>query len=152
MNKRSSSTDEAAVKALYHKLIATWNERNAADMAANFAEDGEIIGFDGSQVRGRALIFEHLAPIFASHPTPPYYGKVKEVHMLTEGVAVLRAVAGMVPEEQTDIAPGLNTHQTLIAVKKESSWEILLHQNTPAQFHGRPELVEALTNELRELL
>lgn len=27
-----------------------------------------------------------------------------------------------------------------------------LFQNTPAQFHGRPELVEALTEELRQLL
>jgi hypothetical protein len=27
-----------------------------------------------------------------------------------------------------------------------------LSQNTPAQFHGRPELAEALTRELQELL
>ncbi|TMB75962.1 MAG: DUF4440 domain-containing protein, partial [Chloroflexi bacterium] len=27
-----------------------------------------------------------------------------------------------------------------------------LFQNTPAQFHGRPELVQQLTEELRQLL
>jgi len=28
----------------------------------------------------------------------------------------------------------------------------VLFQNTPAQFHGRPELVQQLTEELRQLL
>ncbi|MGZ4033139.1 MAG: SgcJ/EcaC family oxidoreductase, partial [Tumebacillaceae bacterium] len=31
-------------------------------------------------------------------------------------------------------------------------WQIALFQNTPAQFHGRPELVEQMTAELRELI
>ena len=31
-------------------------------------------------------------------------------------------------------------------------WRIALYQNTPAQFHGRPELSRALTEELRQLL
>jgi hypothetical protein len=31
-------------------------------------------------------------------------------------------------------------------------WRIALFQNTPAQFHGRPELVQQLTEQLRQLL
>ncbi|MGG3943884.1 DUF4440 domain-containing protein, partial [Peribacillus psychrosaccharolyticus] len=45
-----------------------------------------------------------------------------------------------------------NRGHTLIVVKKEGNWSIQLFQNTPAQFHGRPELVEQMTEELRELL
>ena len=38
------------------------------------------------------------------------------------------------------------------AVKRAGRWRIILFQNTPAQFHGRPELAQQLTDELRELL
>jgi uncharacterized protein (TIGR02246 family) len=65
---------------------------------------------------------------------------------------ILRAIAGMVPIGKTDLSPELNTHHTLVAVKEGESWCIKLFQNTPAQFHGRPELVEKMTEELKELI
>jgi hypothetical protein len=37
----------------------------------------------------------------------------------------------------------------MVAVRTADGWRITLLQNTPAQFHGRPEAVEALTTELR---
>jgi uncharacterized protein (TIGR02246 family) len=67
-------------------------------------------------------------------------------------VAVLRAVAGMVPPGQSDIEPAVNAVQTLVAAKHDGQWRIALFQNTPAQFHGKPELVQQLTEELRQLL
>jgi hypothetical protein len=42
--------------------------------------------------------------------------------------------------------------QTLVAERCEDEWRVVLYQNTPAQFHGRPELVESLTEELRREL
>jgi hypothetical protein len=39
-----------------------------------------------------------------------------------------------------------------VAAKRAGHWRIALFQNTPAQFHGRPELAKALTEELRQLL
>jgi hypothetical protein len=33
-----------------------------------------------------------------------------------------------------------------------ATWHIVQFQNTPAQFHGRPEAGEALTSELRALV
>lgn len=151
-NFHDTLIEEAEVQALYRKLLDTWNRRDAAAMAGTFAEDGELIGFDGSQVAGRAEIEAHLSPIFANHPTAPFYAKVRYVRFLSPGVAMLRSIAGMVPVGQTDINPKVNTHHTMIAVQQDSGWRITLFQNTPAQFHGRPELVEAMTAELRELL
>jgi len=148
----SSTNEDNEVRSLYHELLSTWNKRDAGAMAGTFAEEGELIGFDGSQVAGRAAIEEHLSPIFANHPTAPFYGKIRNVRFLAPDVAVLRAVAGMVPVGQSDINPKLNTLHTMIAVQQETGWRIMLFQNTPAQFHGRPELVEALTEELRQLL
>jgi uncharacterized protein (TIGR02246 family) len=148
----SPSRDETEVRALYQQLIEGWNSRSADAMSAPFTEDGELIGFDGSQLTGRAEIASHLRQIFADHPTPPYVCKVRGVRFLDPAVAVLRAVAGMVPPGKSDIEPSLNTHHTVVAVKSEGKWSIALFQNTPAQFHGRPELVRELTEELRQLL
>jgi ABC-type lipoprotein export system ATPase subunit len=34
----------------------------------------------------------------------------------------------------------------------EDQWQIAVFQNTPAQFHRRPELAKNMTDELRQLL
>lgn len=41
---------------------------------------------------------------------------------------------------------------TLILYLNTMQLQIQLFQNTPAQFHGRPELVEQMTEELRQQL
>jgi uncharacterized protein (TIGR02246 family) len=140
------------IQALYHQLLEKWNNSNARAMADLFADEGEIIGYDGSQEIGREQIFSHLNPIFENHPTARFVGKVKSVRLFGPNIAMLRAIAGMVPPGQSDINPKVNTHQTLVAEKNEGNWRIQLFQNTPAQFHGRPELVEQMTEELRQLV
>ena len=148
----SPPPDEIEVCALYRQLLDSWNKRNANAFAALCIEDGDLVGFDGSQMTGQAEIASTLRQIFADHPTAAYVSKVRNVRFLTPEVAVLRAVAGMVPPGQSDINPAVNTVQTLVAIKRDSTWLVVLFQNTPAQFHGRPELVEQLTEELRQLL
>ncbi len=140
------------IQELYHHLLDAWNNRNASGMAELFTEDGESIGFDGSQSIGRMEIFSHLNPIFEHRPTATFVSKVKSVRFLSKNVAILRAIAGMIPPGASDINPKVNTLHTLIVIYTEGNWRIQLFQNTPAQFHGRPELVEQMTEELRQLL
>jgi uncharacterized protein (TIGR02246 family) len=146
------SSDEMEVRGLYHRTLDGWNKRNADDFAASFTEDAEVIGFDGSQMNGRAEIAATVGQIFAGHVTAPYVSKVKSVRLLSADVAILHAIVGMVPPGQTDLNPAVNAHQTLVAVKREDRWHIELFQNTPAQFHGRPELVQQMTDELRQVM
>lgn len=148
----SPSPDESAVRALHGALLDAWNKRNTAAFAALFAEDGNLVGFDGSSVNGRTEIESHLRQIFANHPTAAYVGKIREVRLLTPDVAILRAVVGMVPPGQSDLNPAVNTIQSLVAAKHDGTWRTALFQNTPAQFHGRPDLARQLTKELRQLL
>ncbi|UOQ84088.1 SgcJ/EcaC family oxidoreductase [Gracilibacillus salinarum] len=140
------------VESLYDQLIQAWNKRNAEDFAALFANKGEIIGFDGSQERSKERIYDHVAPIFRDHPTAPYVYVIKTAELLDDNTALLRTIAGMVPVGDKDIKSELNAHQSLLAVKEEGQWKIKLFQNTPAQIHGRPELVEQMTDELRKQL
>jgi uncharacterized protein (TIGR02246 family) len=144
-------SDEQAVRDLYQTLLKCWNERDAPGMAALFADDGHVIGFDGSEMHGPAEIAAVLGRIFADHPTAAYVSKVREVSSLGADAVLLRAVVGMVPPGQDDLNPAVNAHQSVILVRRDGRWRIALFQNTPAAFHGRPELAEALTNELREV-
>ncbi len=148
----SPSPDEIKVRELYRQMMDGWNKRSADAFAAPIAEDGDLIGFDGSQLIGRSEIVSILQRIFADHPTVPYVSKVKSVRFLSPEVAVLRAIVGMIPPAQPDLDPNLNALQTLIASKRDGQWRIVLFQNTPAQFHGRPDLVQQMTEELRQLL
>jgi uncharacterized protein (TIGR02246 family) len=145
-------SQEKEVRLLYLRLLDAWNRRSAADFAALFEEDGSQVGFDGSQVNGRSDIEAHLAQVFADHMTGRYVGKVRDARFLNPEIGILRAVAGMIPHGSKDINPDINAIQSLVVVKYGSQWRIALFQNTPAQFHGRPEAVNQLTQELRQLL
>ena len=146
------SSDEMEVRTLYRELLDGWNKRNADAFAAPFTEDGAVIGFDGSQMTGRVDITATLEQIFADHITAPYVSKVRSLRLLSPEVAILRAIVGMVPPGQVDLNPAVNAHQTVVAVKRDGIWRIELLQTTPAQFHGRPDLVQHMTEELRQVL
>ncbi|QDT55617.1 hypothetical protein Pan44_36630 [Caulifigura coniformis] len=151
-NKVPAHLDEAVCRVLYHRLLDRWNERDGRGMADLFADDGSVVGFDGSQLDGRAAIEAEMLRIFQHHTPAAFVGIVREVRQLTDDVELLRAVAGMVPPGANDINPAVNAIQSLIAVRRDGEWKLALFQNTPAQFHGRPELVESLTADLRSEL
>ena len=127
-------TDEKEVGLLYQELLKRWNKRRASEMTDLFAENGNLVGFDGSQINGRSEARTVLSQIFADHQTAAYLGIVKEVRLLSPDVAILRAVAGMVQPGESDINPEVNAVQTLVAVKQQNKWSIALFQNTPARF------------------
>ncbi|GCE31637.1 hypothetical protein KDA_71210 [Dictyobacter alpinus] len=147
----SSTANNDQIEKLYQALIDSWNRRDAQSFAVLFTEDGETIGFDGSQLIGQSEIASNLHEIFSHHVTPPYITKVKDVRFFGPDTAILRAVVGMIPPGRTEIEPQLNAIQTLVATKSERGWLIAHLQTTPAQFHGRPDLLEQLTQEIEQV-
>jgi len=146
------SGEDAAVRNLYKSLLGAWNERDADVFSSLFARNGTVIGYDGSQASGPEGIRTHLTPIFRDHPTARYVAHVTEVRALREGIVLLRASAGMVPPGASELNPAVNTLHTLIAEVRGDLWRIALFQNTPAQLHGRPELVDEHTALLAPLV
>jgi uncharacterized protein (TIGR02246 family) len=140
------------IRLLYEQILIAWNQQDAAAMAARFEEDGNIVGFDGSQADSRAAIEDHLRPIFADHPTAAYVAIVREIRMLGRDVGLLRAVVGMIPPNSDDINPAGNTIQTLVAIQNADGWQAALFQSTPAAWHGRPQDSADLTEELRDVM
>lgn len=148
--QQEQSFEASEVRALYRQLLESWNGRNAAAFAALFDAEGQAVGFDGTTHQGRAGIESDLSHIFMHHQTPAYVSIVRGIRMVAPELAILSAVAGLVPPGQSDINPAVNAIQMLVAMKKDQRWSILLFQNTPAAFHGRPDLSNQLTAELRQ--
>jgi uncharacterized protein (TIGR02246 family) len=143
---------ETDVQALYLALIDAWNRRDAAGYAALCDDPLLVIGFDGSSYTRRGEMERSLAAIFADHATAAYLPIVRSVRLLTPQTALLHAVCGMIPAGQSDLNPAVNAVQSLTAVLRAEGWRVAGFQNTPAQFHGRPEAAQALTDELRQAL
>jgi|GEM_PF-1347137 len=143
--KRMEKTD---IQHLHEQLLTCWNHQDAIGLASLFCENDNTIGFDVSQLDGKSAIREGLEKVFTSHQTASYVWKVDEIRVLSSAIALLRARVGMVPPGKKEINPSTNAIQSLVAVVENQTWKIALFQNTPAQFHGRPELVESMTKEL----
>jgi uncharacterized protein (TIGR02246 family) len=130
----STANGESEVQTLHQQILEAWNRRDAHGMASLFAPDGNVIGFDGSQINGRAEIESEMGRIFADHTPATYVGKVREVRFLTPDVAVLRAVVGMVPPRQADLNSNANAVQTMIAVRQDGDWRITVYHPRPLHF------------------
>lgn len=144
--------EQQQVVTTYRRLLEAWNRRDAGAFAALFSESGTAVGFDGSQMNGRAEIEATLRAIFADHQTASYVAKIREVRPLGPGVTLLRAVVGMIPPGMAELNPAVNAVQSLVTVTEAGRPRIALVHNTPAAFHGRPQMVEQLTTELSEVV
>ena len=137
--------------ALYEQLLRAWNEQNADAFGAVFAEDGSAVGFDGSTMNGQEIVAT-LRGIFEHHRTATYVAKVREVRELGADAVLLRAVVGMRAPGSAELNPAVNAIQSVVMTGQGASLRVALLHNTPAAFHGRPELAEELTRELTDVL
>jgi len=142
--------ETTTAKDLYDQLINAWNNRDASTFANLFANDGICIGYDGSEMHGSDEISSSLSAIFQNHPTAKYVSIVREIKSLDNDVCLVRAHVGMLPPGKTTVDSTKDAIQVMIAKEDNDAWKIILFQNTPAQYHGRPEALEKLTHELQE--
>ncbi len=142
----------ASAVELYTRLLEAWNARDADAFASLFTVSASVVGFDGSQMEGAVQIASALQAIFAHHQTASYVAKVREVRQLDSRTFLLRAIVGMTPPGKAELNPAVNAIQSLVIVESTAGQKIALLQNTPAAFHGRPQLAEDLTHELTDVL
>jgi uncharacterized protein (TIGR02246 family) len=144
--------DQLAISELYRRLMTSWNDQDATTYASLIAEDGVVIGFDGSTMVGPGDVETSLSAIFKNHRTAHYVYKVQDVRWPSRDVAVLRAHVSMAMPDDHEVRADRNAIQTLVAVQQGGAWKIAQFQNTPATFDGRPDVLTAFTNELQREL
>jgi uncharacterized protein (TIGR02246 family) len=141
--------DESEILSLYQGLLAAWNMRDAEGFAATFDDDGEAIGFDGTEMRGRARIADELGRAFRQHPTGRYVAHVRSVELIHPAVGVLRAVAAVVRPGGTEIEPLTESVVRMIAIRRSNGWRVSLLDNTPIQLHDDRQGQARIAAELR---
>lgn len=148
-----SGGDEAAIRALYQQMIDGWNAGNGDDFAAPYSDDSDFIGFDGTYMKGRQEIASfHLMLFDRFLRGSRLIGKIRSMRFVTMDIAIMIAVGGTVMAGQSDVEPERNSIHTIVAVKYDNHWCFTAFQNSRAQYIGRPEASQALTEELsREL-
>src|SRR5687767_9711487 len=116
-NRKTEADVHDAVR-VYEQLLNAWNNQDAEGYAALFAEDGNVVGFDGSSMNGREEVASELRRIFADHKPASYVAKLREVREVAPQLVLIRAVAGMVPPGQSEINPETNTIQNMLLSKQ----------------------------------
>jgi uncharacterized protein (TIGR02246 family) len=145
--------DQEQIEGLFAQIIEGWNAGSAVAMASPFSGRADYVAFDGTHTRGRdEIAASHRALFDRFLRGTQLVGKLRSVRFLTEDVALLHAVGSTLMPGESDLAPDRNSVQTLVAVRRESGWELEAFHNTRAVYMGRPEEAAALTEELRSLL
>lgn len=134
----SQSDDEAGVRDLYKQLMDGWNKGSGEAFSAPFAEDGDLIGFDGTHIKGRHEIASFHQPLFDKWlKGTRLVGEVKSVRLLNPDVAVMHALGGTVMRGKSQPSPERDSIQTLIAIKRGGEWRFAAFQNTRVRPMGR---------------
>jgi uncharacterized protein (TIGR02246 family) len=149
VDRRYAALMDAEIRALYLRIIQAWNDRNPDAFAAQFADFGSVVGFDGTEHSNPAQLAIDLASIFRDHPTAKFVVKIRGVDTIASDTAILRAVAGLVPPGATEIRAETNAIVRLVAVLRGRVWKAALLTNTPARYDGRPEAAKTLQMELQ---
>jgi uncharacterized protein (TIGR02246 family) len=148
-----SGSDETTIRNLYQRTIDGWNKASGDAFAAPYTGDSDFIGFDGTYMKGRQEIASFHQMLFDRFLRGSrLIGKVRSIRFVTVDVAIMIAVGGTVMAGQSDIEPERNSIHTIVAVKRNNNWYFTAFQNSRAQYIGRPEAVQVLTEELRQEL
>ena len=123
--------DEAAVRDLYRELMEGWNRGSGEAFAAVFTDDGDLVGFDGTHLKGRAEIATFHQELFDKWMKGTrLVGQVKDVRFLSSDVALMHTVGSTVMRGKTEPAPERDSIQTLVATRQSGEWRLAAFQNT----------------------
>ena len=125
------SADEAAVRALYQQMMDGWNQGSGDAFAAVFTEDGDLVGFDGTHLKGREEIAPFHQQLFDKWlKGSRLVGQVKDVRFLSPDAALMHAVGGTVMRGKSEPSPERDSIQTLVAIRQGGDqWRLAAFQN-----------------------
>jgi uncharacterized protein (TIGR02246 family) len=127
----AGTDDEAAIRSLYTQLMEGWNAGSGAAFAAPFAEDGDLVAFDGNHFSGRQAIIDFQQPLFDRWlKGTRLVGEVQSIRFLNPNVAVMHAIGGTLMRGKQKPDPARDSIQTLVVVRSAGMWQIAAFQNT----------------------
>jgi len=132
--RRSFSADAAAVRALYEGFLEGWNRSDASALASVFAENGDLVAFDGTHLKGRRKIAEYHRPLLETRLRGTrLVGRVTSLRLLDTDVVLLHALCGIAKRGRSSTSPELDCVQTLVADKRNGLWCVAALHTTCAR-------------------
>jgi uncharacterized protein (TIGR02246 family) len=127
--------DEAAIRALYARMIAAW-EQGATAYAECFAPDTTYIVGNGLIEQGWQEIIEGHEIIFSAWArNSRLEGRIDRLQFLTPEVALLIASGRIVYKDHRSSDDNKRTVYSLIAMREGGAWRFVFYQNTPIAKH-----------------
>lgn len=118
--------EEEALRKVAADFAQAWNNHDAQAMAMCWAEDGDYIGPDGQQIRGRASLEAFFADThsWGTFGTSKLAVTGKDVRLLAPTVAVLNAEIEITGQRDffDKPVPPQKAISTWVLVKKDGKW------------------------------
>jgi uncharacterized protein (TIGR02246 family) len=127
--------DEAAIRALYKKLIESW-ELGVSAYAECFAPDTTYIVGNGMIEQGWQEIVDGHEIIFSAWArNSRLEGRIDRLQFLLPDIALIVASGHIVYKDHRSSDANKRTVYSLIAQKAGGEWQFVFYQNTPIAKH-----------------
>jgi len=122
---------ESKLQSLLRRVLAAWERGDGRALAAEFADDGDIVFFEGSCLQGRPQIEAVMQHLFETTLRGTrYLAQVKALRFVTPEVALMQTLGGVVFPEETIIPVERCSIQTFVIVRIRGTWSVASFQNT----------------------
>jgi uncharacterized protein (TIGR02246 family) len=122
---------ESKLQNLLQRVLAAWERGDGRALAAEFADDGDIVFFEGSCLQGRPQIEAVMQHLFETTLRDTrYLAQVKALRFVTPEVALMQTLGGVVFPEETIIPVERCSVQTFVIVRIRGTWSVASFQNT----------------------
>jgi uncharacterized protein (TIGR02246 family) len=131
LEREMAATDEAAVRALYYRLMEGWNQGTAGAFAESMDDEVDFVPFDGVPIKGREAVAVFHEPLFRTYlKGTRLVGEVTRIRFLSPTVALMHARGGTILRGKSSPSPARDSIQTMVAVKADRGWLLIAFQNT----------------------
>jgi uncharacterized protein (TIGR02246 family) len=122
---------EFKLRSLVQRVLAAWERGDGRALAAEFAEDGDVVFLEGSCLQGRAQIEAVMQHLFETTLRGTRcLAQIKALRFVTPEVALIKTLGGVVFSEETVIPVERCSIQTFVAVRIRGTWSLASFQNT----------------------
>jgi uncharacterized protein (TIGR02246 family) len=118
---RAESPDVAAVRKSAEAFAAAFNKGDAKAVAAFWTKDGEYVGPDGEEVRGRDAIEKEYAEFFKKNPKASVDVHIESVRLVGRYVAMEE---GSLKLKLSGEAAPAESRYSVLHVKEDDGWRV----------------------------
>ncbi len=126
--------EASPLRNLLQQVLDAWERGDGRALAAAFAEDGDVILFDGSHLNGGlqiAAVMQHLFDTALKGTR--CLAQVKALRFVTPEVALMQMLGGVVFPGEAVVPAERCSVQTFVAVRIRGTWRVASFQSTRMQ-------------------